>query len=129
MIRQRPVYVVIHATGSPDEMPEVPGLENTHEVPKGFHFLIDRMGVVHAGLKEDEEGTHTRGKNTGSVGIALVGRRHFTGPQADALFSIYLSLRHRWGIESKAWYACHEFDSRIPVSIHMDDLRDRLMTL
>jgi N-acetyl-anhydromuramyl-L-alanine amidase AmpD len=128
-MKQRPVYVVLHATGTDDAPPEVPGLENVHEVPNGFHFLIDRQGVVHGGIKEDEEGTHTRGNNTGSVGIALVGRRHFSEPQMDALFSVYLSLRYRWGIESKAWYSCHEFDHRVPACIPMEALRNRLKTL
>ena len=123
-MKQRPCYVVLHATGSDDLVEQV-----TDAAPKGFHFLIDQDGVIYPGLREEEEGAHTKGKNTGSIGIILVGRRYFSAPQMDSLFSIYLSLNYRWGIEPKAWYSSHEFDSRLPQCFEIDDLRDRLMTL
>lgn len=41
----------------------------------GYHFLILRDGRLQVGRSIDKIGTHTRGKNTNSVGIALVGGR------------------------------------------------------
>ncbi len=39
----------------------------------GYHFLIDRDGTIADGRDIERVGAHTRGHNTGSVGVALFG--------------------------------------------------------
>ena len=124
-VRQTPVFVVLHATGITEALPEL----YPPRVPRGFHYLIDGQGVLHQQLGENEEGSHTKGKNTGSIGVMLMGRRNFAPAQMDTLFSLYFGLRSRWGIEVKTWYACHEFDRRIPEYVSIETLRDRLISL
>ena len=39
----------------------------------GYHYIIDRYGVVHQGRPIETIGAHTKGHNRGSIGIAYVG--------------------------------------------------------
>jgi len=39
----------------------------------GYHFLIDRDGTVVEGRPLERVGAHTKGKNTGTIGISLFG--------------------------------------------------------
>lgn len=39
----------------------------------GYHFVIDRNGVVHKGRPIERIGAHTTGQNANSIGIAYVG--------------------------------------------------------
>ena len=39
----------------------------------GYHFVIDRYGVVHKGRPIERIGAHTTGQNANSIGIAYVG--------------------------------------------------------
>ena len=39
----------------------------------GYHFVIDRYGVVHKGRPVEKIGAHTKGQNTRSIGICLIG--------------------------------------------------------
>lgn len=50
----------------------------------GYHFLIDRDGTVVVGRPLDQTGSHTKGRNTGTIGIALFGGH---GSSADDKFS------------------------------------------
>ena len=39
----------------------------------GYHYVIERDGSVNMGRDIDRIGAHTRGENTGSIGICYVG--------------------------------------------------------
>ncbi|MCH5326927.1 MAG: N-acetylmuramoyl-L-alanine amidase [Duncaniella sp.] len=39
----------------------------------GYHFVIDRYGVVHKGRSVEKIGAHTKGQNARSIGICLIG--------------------------------------------------------
>ena len=39
----------------------------------GYHYVIDLNGVVHAGRPIEKTGAHTKGHNTGSIGICYIG--------------------------------------------------------
>ena len=39
----------------------------------GYHFVIDRYGVVHKGRPVEKIGAHTKGQNARSIGICLIG--------------------------------------------------------
>jgi N-acetylmuramoyl-L-alanine amidase len=50
----------------------------------GYHYLIDRNGHTVVGRPLDQVGTHTQGKNIGTIGIALFGGH---GSSADDQFA------------------------------------------
>lgn len=39
----------------------------------GYHFVIDRYGVVHKGRPIEKVGAHTKGQNANSIGISYIG--------------------------------------------------------
>ena len=39
----------------------------------GYHYVIDLNGVVHPGRPVEKIGAHTKGHNTGSIGICYIG--------------------------------------------------------
>jgi N-acetyl-anhydromuramyl-L-alanine amidase AmpD len=59
----------------------------------GYHYVIRRNGEVEVGRPESVAGAHTRGSNSNSIGICLVGGEHRDGgdQKADANFTL-----HQW---------------------------------
>lgn len=51
----------------------------------GYHFVIDRGGLVLTGRHVDEVGAHAKNFNTKSIGICMVGTDQFTAEQWAAL--------------------------------------------
>jgi N-acetylmuramoyl-L-alanine amidase len=77
----------------------------------GYHYLIDRDGTVAPGRPLEQVGAHTKGKNTGTIGIALMGghgsakndpfEKNFTPEQAASLRDLIESLKAKYpGIKS-----------------------------
>ena len=72
----------------------------------GYHFLIDRNGYTVAGRPLDQVGSHTKGKNTGTIGIALFGGHgaaaddkfgdHFTPDQDQSLRALLVRLMRQY---------------------------------
>lgn len=96
----------------------------------GYHYVIRRDGTIFIGRDEKKQGAHVKGFNKRSIGICLVGRRHFTTAQMDTLFSLYLNIKNRHGIESKNWHGHYEFDAgKTCPNLDMDQVRDKLESL
>lgn len=72
----------------------------------GYHYLIDRDGTVATGRPIEKVGAHTKGHNTGSIGIALFGghgssendlfKDNFTPQQEAALLRLIRDLRAKY---------------------------------
>ncbi len=61
----------------------------------GYHYLITRDGTITATRKIDEEGCHTIGENTSSIGVCLEGNFDNdipTGKQEQMLGKLLVSL-------------------------------------
>lgn len=73
----------------------------------GYHFLIDRNGTIASGRPLGETGAHTIGRNSGTIGVALIGghgaaatdkfEQHFTGAQDVALRQLIAALNAQFG--------------------------------
>lgn len=76
----------------------------------GYHFAIDRDGTIAKGRPLGTAGAHTKGRNTGTIGIALVGGHgsaetdkfedHFTPEQDAALRALIGELQAEHGAMS-----------------------------
>lgn len=74
----------------------------------GYHWIIDRDGTVARGRPEEQVGAHTQGRNTGTIGVCLIGGHgsaaddrfedHFTPEQDRALRALIGDLRRRHGV-------------------------------
>ena len=72
----------------------------------GYHFVIDRDGTVARGRPVERTGAHTKGKNTGTIGVCLIGghgsaatdkfEEHFSWQQHKALGALLVDLRNQF---------------------------------
>ena len=76
----------------------------------GYHFVVDAPGQVYEGRPLNVRGTHTRGHNTGTVGIVLLGNFVVHEPpvqQIKALMTLIIYLRATYQITHLAGH--HDF--------------------
>lgn len=92
-------YLVVHCSASRPKNPtDISTITRDHKLrgftTVGYHYVILRDGVVQKGRPDGEVGAHVVGKNTGSLGICLVGglndttgkpENNFTEKQFEAL--------------------------------------------
>lgn len=67
----------------------------------GYHYYIDKKGKVTQGRADTDEGAHTIGMNTESIGICLAGNFDVTMPtiaQIEALKSLVEKKMEEYGI-------------------------------
>lgn len=75
----------------------------------GYHYLIDRDGAVETGRPIEKVGAHTKGHNSGTIGISLFGGHgssqndsfedNFTPAQDAALRDLIAELSRTYGIK------------------------------
>lgn len=106
--------IIIHCTATrPDWWKSKPAKAKVNEIRQwhldrgwsdiGYHYLIDRDGTVVEGRPLEKTGAHVKGKNTGTVGISLLGGfggsasdqfdDHFTEEQAIVLKKLIADLK------------------------------------
>jgi N-acetyl-anhydromuramyl-L-alanine amidase AmpD len=61
----------------------------------GYHYVIERGGVVKPGRPLEETGAHCEGHNASSIGICLVGTNSFGQDQLDALKALINALQEQ----------------------------------
>ena len=112
--------IIVHCSATPPEwMAGRPIAEKLVEIRRwhkangwsdiGYHWIIDRDGKVLAGRAETVIGAHTIGKNTGTIGICLIGGygsaetdafgKNFTAQQDITLRQMIDAISSRTGIE------------------------------
>ena len=62
----------------------------------GYHAIITRDGLCHAGRPEYWQGAHVKGRNHDSLGVCLIGRHLFTSNQFSALETLLLNWQGRY---------------------------------
>lgn len=110
-----PKILILHCSDSPDRGDQY-GLKDIDEWHKargmnscGYHYVIRRSGVIEIGRPETTIGAHTFGHNDGSLGICLVGKKHFTEMQVDSIMFLFKAIWERHHIESKNIFGHYEF--------------------
>ncbi|SDO27175.1 peptidoglycan recognition protein family protein [Alkalicoccus daliensis] len=66
----------------------------------GYHYVINRNGDIERCWNDTVVSYHTKGSNTGNIGICLVGNGSFTTEQMKQLITLIQSLQKRWGIQT-----------------------------
>ncbi len=69
----------------------------------GYHFIIDRTGVVWQGRDWAYQGAHTSGANSNNIGIMLLGNFEIQQPTAQQLATLRLltgSLVRKYGLNA-----------------------------
>lgn len=110
--------IIIHCSATrPEWMAKSPVARKVAEIRRwhkdrgwrdiGYHYLIDRDGSVATGRPIEQTGAHVKGRNTGTIGVCLIGGHgssekdkfhdHFTEDQQVSLLSLIAELRARFG--------------------------------
>lgn len=88
----------------------------------GYHFVIcngsltkgeydpELDGLVQYGRGIERAGAHVKGHNSHSIGICLIGVRHFTGPQLQALSTLLCELMDRYGLLLEDVHCHYEYN-------------------
>ena len=105
-------YIIIHHTGGTDLNPYADTSHHTFDIVNrfhgykwnfksslgyyiGYHYFIERNGLVTQGRADNEEGAHTKGYNK-NIGICLAGNFDATKPtsaQTKALRTLLQNLK------------------------------------
>jgi hypothetical protein len=112
--------IFIHCSATrPDWMADAPVEQKAKEIGRwhrekgwgliGYHWVIDRNGVITKGRDENIPGAHVAGHNTGSIGICLIGghgssendhfRDNYTAEQEMALLNLIEDIKTRADIK------------------------------
>lgn len=78
----------------------------------GYHFIIDRTGVIWQGRDWKYQGAHTSGANSNNLGIMLLGNFEMQQPtaqQLDSLTGLTVSLMKKYGLSKKDIYGHSDF--------------------
>lgn len=101
----KPAWLIVHHSGGTDANPlqdssnyTVAQCDADHKIRFnmlsrlghycGYHFFIDKQGVVTQTRMDDEEGAHTVGQNLSSLGICLAGNFDATLPTDAQILSL-----------------------------------------
>jgi len=93
--------VIIHCADTPDDKNfSVLDIDRWHKErgwkKVGYHYVIDKKGIIQVGRFESEIGAHCKGLNTESIGICLIGRKDFNDKQMKCLTELIDDLRYRY---------------------------------
>lgn len=114
-----PAYIIVHHSGGTDANPladssgyTVEQCNNDHKVRfnmksslgwyVGYHYFIDKAGVVTQCRAHTDEGAHTIGYNSKSIGICLAGNFDATLPtkaQIDSLRALLEQLAGKYQVK------------------------------
>jgi hypothetical protein len=108
--------IIVHCSATrPDWFAGRSIMDKVHEIDRwhrgngwagiGYHWLIDRDGKVAAGRPETTVGAHVVGRNSGTLGVCLIGghgsserdpfNRNFTPEQDNALRQLIREISNR----------------------------------
>jgi len=123
--------IVVHCSATDDRDIGVKEIDQWHKARGwsgiGYHFVIRRYGTIEIGRDINVSGAHTKGHNSGSIGICMVGgvdskgnpENNFNQIQFEALDELLSELLFmsnvKGGVEIKGHYdfsnkACPSFD-------------------
>ena len=123
-----PVMITVHHTAAAQPMTKDEGikemqfLQDLHQntdgwIDIGYHFIIDGAGDIFQGRPMTVVGAHTEGKNTGNIGISLMGYFHQpnnnqpTDAQLASLKNLLTALSSSQNIPASGLYAHRELNA------------------
>jgi len=115
-------YLVIHCSATKlSKLMTADDVDNCHRAQGwdmiGYHWYIDRNGLITEGRKEQFEGAHVRGYNDCAIGICYEGGLDEEGnyadtrtpEQCDTLFDLLITLKQQF--PKARIYGHYEFNS------------------
>lgn len=110
----RPVKIIVHHSADYSEKGQLAKINNWHKEKGfsqsatgyfiGYHYLIEKDGTTIQTRFDSEEGCHTVGQNTQSIGVCLAGNFNIERPtdkQREALITLLYQKCKKYWIPSK----------------------------
>ncbi len=99
-----PEFIIVHHTGGTSADPHADTAHHTLEIVDayhkslgwgmiGYHWFIEKDGKTRKGRAENDEGAHTLGANTKSIGVCLAGNFDVTLPTKEQIQSLIVCLK------------------------------------
>ena len=95
--KNKPKYIILHHSLNPSSSSYgtyvIRNIQAYHMSSKGFndigyHYLISVKGVIYKGRPDTANGAHTKGKNSKSIGICIIGNFDEEDISDDAYVSL-----------------------------------------
>lgn len=122
--------IIIHCSDTPDNLDiTAEDIESWH-IQRGFdeigyHYVVLRDGIIIQGRDIERIGAHTKGHNTGSIGVCWVGKNYIGYDQMEGLLDIVYELCKEFEISSHNVYGHYEFnDQKTCPNLDMDTFRE-----
>ena len=102
----------------------------------GYHFVINTLGAVRIGRGLEETGAHTRGHNSVSIGVCLIGKDQYSAEQWLSLKQFVQAMQNRFPALAVKGHAqinphktCPGFDVKAWLKGGMKPLKKHLIQL
>ncbi len=101
----------------------------------GYHYVIDLDGTVEKGREETENGAHTVGHNTTSIGICYIGglakdgktpKDTRTDKQKEAMYKLVADLMKKYNLPLNKVYGHYNFANKACPSFKIENFREEL---
>ncbi len=130
-------FAVIHHTAS--ERGSASSIDQAHRARGwdaiGYHVVISKDGTIEYG--EDygrpvsKQGAHCKGKNVGSIGIAMIGNFEITSPtqaQLDSLYQVLNTIKDKYHLTRDKFYGHRELKATLcpGKNINIKEIRENL---
>jgi N-acetylmuramoyl-L-alanine amidase len=114
--------IIVHCSDTPNDMDVgVDFIKKCHTSPDptdptkpwsdiGYHYVIERNGQISEGRDLSKIGSHCKGKNTGSIGVCLIGMDKFTEEQYYSLKLLCDKMKEHYNVTNV--YGHRDFDKR-----------------
>ena len=88
----------------------------------GYHYVINKNGVIEYGRKEDEIGAHCEGHNKNSIGICVGGDKRFTYAQIKSLRFLVRETLLKYKLKIEHVFMHNELDNKGKTCPNPNDL-------
>lgn len=93
----------------------------------GYHYFINKQGLIAIGRQEDEQGAHTKGHNNDSISICISGKSDFNNKQFDETKKLIKNLLYNRDLTMQDVYphnyfnknkTCPNFDIKVITGVN-----------
>ena len=89
----------------------------------GYHFYIDRNGIIQKGRAINLQGAHTKKNNKDSIGVCYEGTHAPSLKQVNSLINLYRQLNSIYKITIDDWHGHNEYSSKKCPGFPIADLK------
>lgn len=115
-MRLVPTSIILHCSATDkDEFDNIETIREWHLLRGwndiGYHFFIDKSGIMYNGRSIDKIGAHCYGHNKESIGICLSGLNDFSPMQFVSLKILLFKLMRDFNIAADKIFHHNEFNN------------------